>query len=210
MKVGWLAFGLAVPVAVGLAVALSRERRQSAPALATEPKSEPVSSRLSPADVVQAVAGYLEALTVSKPPAPDVVASIAVFAAELDRQGYTDAAAQLRAAVAAYSANAPVPEPGGTGEVLVPTEPTEPASLDANQYLLGWPTTPDNIQMIVREALGHLAADEAGIVSHRPSDWDANQTGGNAKQLETLGQIALANNLLRLLEDAAKLPEAPG
>lgn len=229
MKFRWLGVGLAVTAVSALGVVALR-RRQSAQELPPEqqppsqlPPAEPESSvpKLASADVVQALDGWLRALGVDKlgqqgfkPPDPATVTQATLFAAELARQGYETAAETLRAGLQAVTSVPPVtssegPETPPLAPPMPPVaEPTPTVAIQSSDYLIGWKDTTDNVQMVVRDALGQLGADTEGTITSRPSDWAKNRVGEDARQLEQLGQFPLANNLLRLLEACEVLPEA--
>lgn len=223
MKSRWLGIGLAVTAVSALGVAALR-RRQSAeelppakqPAELPPTESEP---KLTSAEVVQTLDGWLRTLGVDrigqpgfKPPDPTTVSQATLFAAELARQGYATAAETLRVGLQAVTAIPPVTS--SEGPETPPSPPPEESSerskfsLDSDDYLIGWKDTPDNAQMIVRQALAELGADTEGTITHRPSDWAKHVVGEDSRQLEQLGQYALANNLLRLLDACEALPEA--
>ncbi len=224
MRRGWVVLSLAAvgTGAAGILVAVASRAKR------------PVSSAGSAATMTEAearakVTTWLERLGVTterppgaKPPATELVTQASVFASQLDEMGYSSEAARLRAGVQAAVTfvpepvpEAPEPEPEPEPEEPPAPEPEQPAEqeepregLDADDYLIGWRQTPGNVQLVVRDAMLNLGTGDSTVVTEKPNTAAAFLVQQNAAELERMGQLALANNLLRLLEDAGSLEAA--
>jgi hypothetical protein len=226
VKRGWVVLSLAAAGAgaAGILVAVaSRAKRPVSPAAPSSGVA------MTEPEVRAKVTEWLGRLGVtgerppgSKPAPTELVTQASVFASQLDQMGYSSEAERLRAGVQAAvtfvpdpapeapeveaEPEEPVPEPAVPAEPEPSTEPRE--GLDADDYLIGWRQTSSSVQLVVRDALLNLGTGDSTVVTQKPNTAVDFLVRQNAAELERVGQLALANNLLRLLEDAASLEEA--
>lgn len=204
---GWLTWGVAATAIGGVAVvALARRRvqKETAPAALPASSSSSTVAASPPTDSLptalnDSLTRWLVDLASKSPPPPEMVSAALLFADQLANAGFPAAATNLRTTVNQIVSADETQQAEAEPEL-------ERTELWVNHYLGGWTTTESNVQMIVRDALDHLAAEADGYVRKRPSEWDELQAGENANELAALGQPTLASGLRDLIAAAAKLP----
>ncbi|MDD5544379.1 MAG: hypothetical protein PHX83_14515 [Acidobacteriia bacterium] len=208
MRAGsWLTLGVATTSVAGVVVIVAARRRlreadQSAPQLPAASSPATTAQEELPSALSASVSKWVEDLTLTHPPAPEVVTAALLFADQLSASGYPLAATRVRDTV-----DAALEEPSESGSSSDETEAPEshPESVWVDHYLGGWTTTADNVQMVIRDALDHLHAESDGYIRKAPSEWDALQAGENVTELERLGHPTLAAGLTDLIHAAGTI-----
>lgn len=209
MRTAWLTVAVATTAVGGVAALFLARRRVRELEEQPPPELEPAPAMPTeelPSGLNQSVVRWVADLAKQTPPPPETVTAALLFADQLAAAGYPATATNLRDTVNQIVGT---PSPPSAPETIEPHEQEAPKALWADHYMGGWQTTPDNVQMVVRDAFDHLRVLSDGWMYVKPTEWDTLQAGENAAELDRLGFGTLAAGLRELVQDAQHLPEAP-
>lgn len=207
MRPAWLTVAVATTAVGGVAALFLARRRvrelEGSASAELEPPPAMPSEKL-PSGLNESVVRWVADLTKQTPPPPETVTAALLFADQLAAAGYPATATNIRETVNQIVGTPSPQSPSGEAE-----DEGQPTGLWADHYIGGWQTTPDNVQMVVRDAFDHLRVLSDGWLYVKPSEWDTLQAGENADELDRLGFGTLAQGLRDLIQDAQHLPESP-